>query len=886
MSQKTRSVLSAILSFGLSAVVAFAVGGFIRSDEVPPAGLPTFEAPEPVVIPTPVGDSDLAAFAAAYVEDLQESRELASAAGVSLAPDDGVEGASVAGGTSGDSDSPEPGAEVGAETGGSGGIPSGADSAEERFVDICADGGDECPEGVGGTILLAIRDVPLFGRAAFDPPVPGAGSGYASAVCPADAAVEDRLLLGVSTSRPVEIEVGYRAGRWTGSSYEVEGNFEITTSDVAEALWDEWLADESIPNTDPRAFAQHCVTMPDLPPRGDYLGFIRLTDKYDPSATYMIPSFRFVVRNEGLVPGAQRRPTFLLGYGIDDLRVGVTSTSEQTVAIAAIPDGTPGVCDTGGVDRSVIDLPDAVAGRVLTDEPIAEDVIGDPGYPYFTDHTRSIVHRVGLQEGTDYIVCIYWFGPGPSFDASVVEIAEEVEVSTPEAYRPRLTLHDVANLFGGPERIGVRVVGCDLFEIEDLVVDRSGALDWVGGPQEMCTLDENLTEMDRGIRVTTGVRLGDGSEGEHRPFIRTNLECDTAPCLLRLNELAVVPLPDVPTERRLCGTGFGGGCDGEVPMRSAGDVVIEIAYIDVPGNGRTDWSISEVGEFEDTPPALAEIPQLDVTALYEMRGSPDLGAQANISVVADRPVSLQVEVAAENRLGGSGCRVDEFPSYDEPELAQTHSFVFAPLCLGAEYRLLVTARDAAGVDGVVVARFSEPAPHKDIVVPGVWGGLDLTATISAPSDSARHWVAIREVYVHPQTVVPPFSRGLDWSMSPAARFEAQRVGWNVVGFYDQIHACGLAPGVGPLVVDTRTTSRPYSLLGQQDILLRIEADIGRLHPVGGIYGECARDEIVESIEIQGTVSLADLWAGVTLTSDSGSATITLRLATWRRELVG
>lgn len=876
MTGRTRIVVVAIAGFVAALVLGVMAGRILGADDEGTAAI------DPVVVPVPVGGDDFDTFADAYASAVEEARAAASALGEPLGPSGSASGAPV-------HETSDLGAATDDPTAfGPPGFPTGSSTAA---VDGCIGGGADCPYGIGGTVLLAIREIPPFvGYALFSPPPPGSGSVVWSPECPPAAAGVGVPVLGASTSRPATITVDYRAGARAGTGYEVQGTVTYTTPDADEAGWNSWIADDAASATDPRSWITHCVTLPDdLPPRTDYLAFIRYADKYEPS--FSVPNratpLRFTVLGpDGVVPGAERRPTFLLGYGIDDLRIGVTRTADQEVQAVALAGADAGSCDTGGDEASVFGSPGARIATILSDQTIPADVLADPGYLWDPDYTESVVLRIGLQEGTDFRVCIYWMEAGPSFDARVVAASEEVVVSTPEAYRPRLILTDVVNTVDGIDQALVTAAACTTVAV-DLVADRTGAPDMTGAPRELCTLQDELTEADRGIRFTVAVRQSDGTFSSHRPFVRTNLECDTAPCRLRLDELAVVPLPPVPVEESQCGSGFGSGCLSGSPTRSAGDALVRIVFVDVPGNGLDTWSIGEVSPFDVSPGELGETPQMDADVVYELRGTPAdpvSAARAEVTVVADRPITLRATAAPESLDGAPGCSHGAVTAY-EGALAETHTFTLEPLCLGSGYALNLEGADAAGTPAVIVTpRVVVVGTTMRLSVPPVLGGFTMTATGVAPLDGQRYRVRIGQVLVHPLDLRPHYSARLGWLLTAEAEAANRAAGWNPLSTYDEVAMCSAAPGAGPVDADVRMPRR--ALVGQENVVVEVEMVVTSLHPVGGIYGECAVDRVVDTVTVRAVVGIIELRAGFTLISPDGHLALTIRMTDWRSDLVG
>jgi hypothetical protein len=881
LSPTLRSVLLGALSFVAAGAVAFAVGRAIHGEDTPPAALPALEAPEPVVIPIVIDDQDVATIVMEQAEQNLASRQIASDLEVVLDP--GEPGPSASAGVSGrrlpdGPDSPGGGEPVFIDV--ADGPPSSSPAATEVALDECADGGDGCPDGVGGTILLAIREIPpLAGFAAFNP---AATRTYGwGPVCPEVEVPGGSAYFGFSTTRPVAIRFEYRAYPWERGAYFAEGVLQFVTPSEDEEPWNDWIADDTAPADDPRSWINHCVLIPDLPPSGNYVAFISYSDRRDPTVTvqnWQRPVPFDVTDARGFVPGEQRRPTFLLGYGIDDLRIGATRTPDQALEVVALEGAAPGSCDTGGNEASVIFSEDSLRARTLVTNEIPAAELTNPTYPFLRAHSISTVLQLDLVEGSDYLVCLYWLGRGSTFDARVVEIAEEVQVSTPEAYRPRFKFHGVTELFGSLDRASVVIWPCGAAGM-DVDPRHGGGSQLLPEPIVLCTVDTGLTELDRGIRVVSAIHeTFDDVVLESGRFIRTDLECHVTPCLLKLDEMVLVPLPEVPTERRLCGTGFGGGCRGEVPKRVAGYAVVEIEYINVPGNGLTRWSIGEAAEFEDTPPPpVGDTPLLDVQTDISIASHPINGAAVEFTVVADRPVTMAAAL-----VGAVDCGLPSPGTYSRETLATTHTFSLGRLCLGNEYEIEVLAFDESGAQGTIVERIAgEVGPVSSFVVPPVWIRLGISVTVPPPDGDHWHTAYVRPVSVRVPTVVPPYGTALDWSWPVADRDLAAAAGWQMFGLHGQANACG-SPDARPFVVNA--TGRG-ALLSQDQIMITAVVDIHRNHPASPVYSECAVAGLETSHLMQATVSIRELFEGVTITSDGG-AVFTIRALGFRPELYG
>jgi len=883
MNLDTRTILSAAGAFVVAAVAAFVFGQGLGAGDAPPAVVPSAAAVEPALVAIQIApEDDAVEVIVARSEQEAASREIASEVDVPLDAATGGVGVGVTETVPEPSlDPPEPpGAPEPPEpTGGS------SDDAPALGVveDECADGGSGCPDGVGGFVLAEIRAIPpLSGKTVWDPAEDGFYSSEPE--CPAVDVPAGSAYFGARTTRPVTITIRYRAGRWTGDGYEVDGVFTYTTPDAAEAEWDAWIADDEAPDDDPRSRIDNCFFIEGLPARGDYFGFVDYADKYDPSVITTNSPYRVdfdVLLEGGFVPGERRRPTFLLGNGIDELLIGVTARPDHRFVATALEGGAPGACDTGG-DEGAFFADGLRRSSEVSDTLIPSERLDDASYPYLPDHTRSLVHRIWLQEGRDYVVCLYWMEPGTTFDRTLVSISEEVLVSTPEAYQPRILLHGFTELFGSLDRGSLHAVGCGFLDFDIAPFTTADTSQMFDEPVELCVGDDELTRLDRGIRLTSSTHLEfDDSWYSSGRWVRTDLECDGRfpdPCRIKLDELFRLPLGSIPTERRLCGTGFGSGCDGEVPTRPAGYAELEIEYLRTPGNGLAEWSIGDVNQFEDTvPEPVGDTPLLDVGFEFELVGHPSQGAVAIVTVTSDREVTLEADLQ-----GIPGCGLDSPNDASGSEFATVHVFELRPLCLGSEYQLSVVAYDRTrGAVGTVVDRFGDHVGTSvDLVVPPVLVYLEMTATASAPTDEP-HTIYVRPVTVSVPSIVPPYSARVGWAWPVDDRAVALTNGWRMFGVDGQANACA----VGASELLTVNAERRPVLMPQDRITLSVAVDVYENYPVGGIYGECAVAGIAVAHVMQVTVTLPELLAGVEVTSDDG-ATFFIRATHWRRTLIG
>ena len=946
-----RRLITIIVGIGVFAAAALAgywtVRGLAGDTATPAAQTTTSTSPPeqvaekgiPVVVPAPyMGDVDDAIVALA--EDTYASRVTAAGSEIPLDPagkvleapgtadaGDGTASSGGDGSPSGDSTTAAPAtaapagsttvgtAATAPSTSGIGETPGGGSSPaeaglptpggvplpEERAVDTCTEGGTGCPEGVSGTIL-AIRTLPpLAGMAESDPPVPGSGEGLSLPECPAREAREGTAYFGVATNRPAIITVEYRTREWRPERGAVPWTtFTTTTSDAADARWARWFADDTASDRDPASWIDTCFVLEGLAPRDDYEARFTYAAKEDPTVT--ATNFRRLVPftvpgSDGSAPGSRRRPTTVLPLGIGQLFVGTTRTAEQQLAVVARPGNDPASCEIAGAERSIPRGAGTVRAATVSERPIDPEVLDDPSYPYFPDYSISVVERLDLEEGTDYVVCIYWLDAGPAFDPTTVTEVETVAVSTPEAYRPTITVQRLTNLVGDADRVflgfsacGGRSVVYDLTDPAGVARDRAGARQTLAPPKRVCTVDRRLNDIDRrGIRIDMTVQRSDGTTASGTVSIRTNLSCDATPCRLRLNELAMVALPEIAVGGD-CRPGFGSGClSGSVP---AGDAVIELTYDPSAGSRAATWSVGSPSPFTDSPPPLPEDPRVAVTTDYRLvDGHPAGGARATLSFVADRPVTLQATIGAASP-SDDVCSLGPVESYSSASLSTTHTVTFDPLCLGQGYRVTVTAADETGRIAEVVGEIPPTSDNTIVLfVPPALLTTEMSVSVSAPDSDHSHTVSVHPAVARAFDVTGPVSFDLGWTWPAEDRLAARDAGWQLFGLRGQANACG-QPGARDLEVFARRTARGVpvrsSMYAAQDgAEISLVVDVFENRPIGGaVLRDCVPGDAEESIVLRSNVSIEDLFRGITLTSDSGLVRFTIRAVGFRASLIG
>jgi len=738
------------------------------------------------------------------------------------------------------------------ESDGSGvGPVPGEDPAADGAVDACTaeDPPGDCPDGVAGTVL-AIRSLPpLGGTVKVDPFAPGTAPYNFWAECPGVEPAPGRISIGVAANRPADVHLGW----WLSSPFrsppvEPEETMVVSTTDAQAAVWTSWVEDESAGYEDPRYWIDHCIVLEGIAP-GHYRLEATLVDRLPSGDVYRFPTlFGFSVPDEtGEVPIQQRRPTALLPWGIDRLYVAATRTRDQQLVVRALDVDVGSTCDTGGDPTRVL-VPEegATDAAFLGETVIPESRRFDRDYPYLPLHSIDAAYVLDLEEGTDYLLCLYWIlGEGRSID-----IVEEIPVSTPDAYTPRVILHGVDDLIisGLDFDVAVEASGCWAPQRVTVEIgDHPGPV--MIEPRSVCDFDRGLSAVEarNGFFVVTSLVL-DGERHERRSGVRTGpLECRFSPCLLRLDEMVRVPFPEIATERRLCGSGWGSGCSDPVPVRTAGYAVLQIVYDRSRSNGIAGWALGAPEESPDTTPTQ---PRVTVTASSAPIGNVAFdGMQVSVTVQADRPVTLTAEVI-DGIEGRESCFIAGPPApFSTTEPQALHSFTVAGLCVGELYGLQLTGVDAAGEELVVLISPRTPVSN----VRRMWlptAGVTMTndVTVALPDDGYHHTVSA--------------------SMGGVGVPRLNDLGVGGGGL-----SVGGAECLPPSTGSATLTGISFAVANQVDLQISADVLVRRNIPRSStVFTDCAPFEDVASYHLEATVSLADLATGVTLTSEDGVVT--------------
>ncbi len=581
--------------------------------------------------------------------------------------------------------------------------PSGGTPGGGGVVDLCAGDSppDYCPDGVGGTVELALDALPpMDGMVTLHPAAPGSAPfPYFPECAPGDLPAGD-LAVGLTVNRPASIRLMW--SRATADGWDTH-EATLVTSGPAEDAWNAWAARDSASPTDPEQWIDVCHVIRGLEP-GDYRVQATFTDASDSAQFFTYPSDApLVVRvrdSSGAVPGHTRRPTLVLPDGVDHILVNALAPSDQYIAMVAEPargdtPGASGTCDASLLD-SALDLPEgAVVGVPLTQETLADSVVDAPDYPYLPNQNLSLTSDFTLETGTDYTLCLFWMDnrgdPGHARPVAV----EAIPVSIPEAYHVSL---DVVGFYGEDGALDGSTVSAGRVRairpggfLPGSSTECSGGLDvgfgprgatWPDSDRNLCTDMTGIWGIIRfGIPVDVTLVNASGDGSHQRSLIRIDPRCHGA-CAPRDPEMVMVPLPEV---------------DGH----ATGSLAVRVSYAAAASNGRTHFVVGEP-RFGSTGPQTPDYAYVDIATTQPDMGSALAirnGVDVDVSVRlhhVDSPMALHLSFVSGDPSEPL-CHVGAAPAPRSLRVTADdtiRTLHYHGLCAGVPYRIVV--RDDAG----------------------------------------------------------------------------------------------------------------------------------------------------------------------------------------------
>ena len=773
-----------------------------------------------------------------------------------------------------------------------------------------------CPAGAGATIVAAddTFDGPPFDTE-YSVQVYSPSSTVGSA-CPA---TSDSYAVTVRSNRPSTLSVS----AWNetgGGGTTPAATYELVTEPGAAADWEAAIA------ADPsaRPVLDHCVRLPDV--SFGWVGFrVVGTSLYVPDAGATDSDDGrglYVAQNGGRPPSGLVAATPTTLY----VRAWNQSSVDEQIFVQA-RERSPEACDNLGDIALVGSGPGSIQGirdRVI---PMLPD---RTGWPWGLSWDELEIHRLTLEPGVAYDVCIFWVrGGGPSFNPDSVVRTEHAEVvpPSPNAMSIAVTGHAFVDLEGDPliEQVSVVAIlsGPSTFDPDRPTDACRGS--WsansaaetidiaVSGPGSgsLCTTT-NTTSLilQRGMQVNVGAvdSLGDRySRTSWIPLSSNLFRCGTDCGEQRVE--VTVPMPwvaprevtgsfdwpfDLETDAIPPSTEDAPGQDGP----PVGAIVLELTFSPTGAESR-NWVLGDIGEQEQSPDRLPLTPQMEVTfsnpnpgtfprqpGIHFPDGFPGTPhAMVEVRVEADRPVTLSGSVEA--YAGGRRClRPGADPNIGARPASQLHVFRIDGLCPTKGYNLTITAADEAGTNaeifGVGPADGSTPLPFSTAQMNVSVRGevvIDPAAYGPGTEESAIH-VSVLDLYAqHPsgrfgaaESAIAPLTGAFD---------EARETGWTFdIPYRQMVCADPIANGGALEPVALTVMPRSGGVVSETVSLTlqvrRWNAPIRNVSGAGGVIYRCTPPPDDSTLySLSETVIVERLFEGVTFTSPDGLYSLTV-----------
>lgn len=776
-----------------------------------------------------------------------------------------------------------------------------------------------CPDGTGATIvpLDDPYDGPaLEGAYRIDAYGPYGWDQVFAADCNAD---DDVYRIMITSNRPSSLEVSAWNVRGSGAT-ATPVTFFVPPDLAAFAAWETAVASE--PDITPRI--QQCVEVPGVT-------FGRVAFRVEGTSLY-VPDDGATDVSEGSssffsITGG-RPPSGLVAMTPTTLYVRAWNQSSlaEQIFVQARPQSSEG-CDNLGDLALVGSGPGSV--QAVQDRVIPMDA-DQTGWPFGRTWDELEIHRLTLEPGVPYDVCIFWVvDSGPSFDPSSIVRTETAQVVPPSPNALEMSVGGASFVdLGGDPRVNVVSVvgivsGPASFDPDNPTDacraswDANSAAGTINIPVEdggiLCTTT-NTTSLilQGGMRVTVSAVDSLGDRYQRTSWVRLGrnlFRCGTDCGEQRL--LVEVPMPWVPS-RSVTGSfewPFDLDDDVIVPIDEdaqgetgppVGSVHLEYRFIPTGAESRR-WMLSDIGEQDQSAGSLPVRPQIDVTTshprlpglsqnqdgVYFPDGFPGLPhGVVTVRIEADRPVSYSAIVTEYEDRGVCLRPGVAEPRFESMELRTVHFFQIDGLCLGELYNVNVTVQDETGttaeIFGVGTADGTTPVLFgSQFLRLEVRGEVEINPAAFGPgTPGSRLHVQMENVYVQDPSGRRRFP---ETKVQPTRSLSAEEVdtGWNFDDPYRGIICANPDNNGGVLEPMTlQAFPRQPGSIGEEGYLTfrvrRWTAPTRDDLTINGLLYRCS--SVASSATLYETselIPIDQLLAGVTFTSADGLYSVTI-----------
>ena len=581
--------------------------------------------------------------------------------------------------------------------------------------DPCADdAGEDCPEGVSGTLLALYGSEPLEVRALVNPPT-YSDDPYSEVSCPAVAREAGSISLGVATNKPTTLRIDY----WPAAS--VGGGADTMRLDVAldpaeEADWDAHSGDR---DTLLQAYwVQHCSLITGLDPDVEYVANITSTPREGLGGGR---ATRIWFTSSGNVrPATEVLPS---GNGMLYVTTYHELDVDATISARLLEVGEAATCDVESEDevRSVYrQHVSGVDGGWLRDNGFGDEFLRRTSTAYY------------VPEGSYLAVCVSQEKQdAPSWRDENPLRAERFLVASPDRTVPVVKLRAIVP--GRGELPDSALVTASTVEGQ-----LCGGVASPGRGEGFAYAEfTNITLCDS----TSTIGRSLGGDGNFSITTITHHDGDTnrGVYLLDLAPLVCVgDCPELPAPTSYS-IPLGARESAEATVR------VNVSWEQGNHNGVAAWEVEQLSSWT-LPDVVPDAPQLDTSQV--LRASPILSGLSldhmNVffSLVPDRQVEYSATLHGDCEFGDDGALGTATTRQLSGNASGPVQLTFLNVCFGARYEVEVSLTDSDGVTTTYSPSFGygERWLGGSITTPLLLTAVDYSVEVSTPASSSGVWL--------------------------------------------------------------------------------------------------------------------------------------------------
>ncbi|MEX1124282.1 MAG: hypothetical protein WEE53_01330 [Acidimicrobiia bacterium] len=214
--------------------------------------------------------------------------------------------------------------------------------------------------------------------------------------------------------------------------------------------------------------------------------------------------------------------------------------------------------------------------------------------------------------------------------------------------------------------------------------------------------------------------------------------------------------------------------------------------------------------------------------------------------------------------------------YQSTALDTVHRISLSGLCIGGGYDLTITDADVSGAEAQIYVRRTLPLTNTyTLTIPQIRPEIDGLLQVDVSQDGNLYRVTASHLNVYPSSYIPGVPTGAElwWRWDSVEWDRLGAAGWTPLFGRD---ICG-APNPETMVLQ----GTGLGLLPQGDLILTARVEVREAVP-RGTDGACLGRDLVTECDFTTTVHLADLLAGVEITSPDGLVNLRVRIPRYER----